>query len=162
MNSYVLTVSFCETYIEKGLVFWHCEINRVLDFVVIEEEMAVVIQGCNFARILDEDSFLLSGDTTFSKSHYTIKQIYKRTHHWVDCQVLPELSVENNSFIAVLSVDTEGRSMHRQLDTDKAYLKHLLFDVVAEGGELFDIYDKRSHEWEDLRPESLQAKEEVR
>ena len=159
MNSYVLTVSFYEMYDEKDLVFWHCDINRVLDFVVIKDDMAVVTQGCNFARVLDDGDFLLSGDTMFSSSEFTMQQIYNWTRHWVDCQVVPELSVESNSFIAVLAVDR--KVPNGLLHTDKAYLKHLLFDVVAEGSELFDIYDKRCHELRDLRPKSRQVREGV-
>jgi hypothetical protein len=158
VNSYVLSVLLCEKHDEKDLMFWHCDISKVLDFVVEGDQMAVVTEGCNVARVLHDSYFLLRGDTKFSTSNLTIEQIYGRTHRWLDCQVLPELSVVSNSFIAVLAVD---KLTSHLMDTDKAYLKHLLFDVVAEGCELFDIYDKQSHEWIDLRPGSLRGAEEV-
>lgn len=159
MNSYVLSVNLCEKHDEKDLMFWHCSISKVLDFVVEGDQTAVVIEGCHFARVMDDSDFLLRGDTMFSTSNLTIETIYGWTHRWLDCQVLPQLSALNSDFIAVLAVD---KLTSKLLDTDKAYLKHLLFDVVAEGCELFDIYDKQSHQWEDLRPESQQGAEGVR
>ena len=157
MNSYVLTVTDCERYDEKGLLFWHCDINKVLDFVVIEDQMAVVTEGFNRAYVLQGDDFLLSGDTCFSLSDYTVERIYNCTRHFVDCAVVPQMSVKTGSFIAVFAVK-KTKSLHI---TDKAYLKHLLFDVKAEGSQLFHIYDKRSHELGDLRPKALQEREVV-
>ena len=151
MNNYVLSVLHYDRFDDRGLVFWHCDILKVLDFVTTENGMSVVTEGCNFARKLDRSDFLLTAETKFSQSEITIQQIYDWTHRWVDCQVLPELSVVSCSFIAVLAEDEEGWLKFSQSDLAKAYLKHLLFDVIAQGNELLEIYDKQCHMWNDLR-----------
>jgi hypothetical protein len=151
MNSYVLSVVHCDRFDDRGLVFWHCDITKVLGFVTAENGMSVVTEGCHFARTLDDTDFLLNADTTFSSSKITIQQIYDSTHRWVDCQVLPELSALSCGFIAVLKENEVGRLKFSQSDLAKGYLKHLLFDVIAEFDELLEIYDKKSHMWNDLR-----------